>query len=85
MKVTNESAERSVKVCADFIGLSKKDLFQNYLKVVEKERKKTPNIRKSLKRKQSNKMYFQLRVFIKESQFTNYSFLIFHNNCQENF
>ncbi len=43
MKVTNDSAERSVKLCADFLGLAKKEeLFQNYVPVVEEERKRTP-------------------------------------------
>ena len=51
MKVTNESAERSVKLCADFLGLAKTEgLFQNYLQVVEEERKRTPNVRKAMKR-----------------------------------
>ena len=51
MKVTNESAERSVKLCADFLGLAKKEeLFQHYLQVVEEERKRTPNVRKAMKR-----------------------------------
>ena len=56
MKVTNESAERSVKLCSDFLGLSKKeDVFQNYLQVIEEERKKTPDIRKAMKRKLNKK------------------------------
>ena len=51
MKFTNDSAERSVKMCADFLGHAKKEeLFQNYLQVVEEERKRTPNVRKSMKR-----------------------------------
>ena len=52
LKVTNESAERSVKLCADFLGLAQKeDLFQDYLQVVENERKKTPNLSTATKRK----------------------------------
>ena len=31
MKVTNESAERSVKLCTDFLGVVKKDLFKQKL------------------------------------------------------
>ena len=51
-KVTNEDAERSVKLCADFLGASKKEeLFQNYIQVVETERKQTPNIRMAIKQK----------------------------------
>ena len=51
-KVTNESAERSVKLCADFLGVAKKEyLFQNYLQVDEQVRKKSPNLRKAIKRK----------------------------------
>ena len=47
-----KSAERSVKLCADFLGLAQKeDLFQDYLQVVENERKKTPNLRTATKRK----------------------------------
>ena len=46
-KVTNEDAERSVKLCADFLGVSKKEeTFQNYLQVIEDERVSTPDIRK---------------------------------------
>ena len=51
MKVTNDSAERSVKLCADFLGLAKnEEIFQNYLQVVEEERRRTPNVRKAMKR-----------------------------------
>ena len=53
MKVT-WSAERSVKLCADFLGLAKTEgLFQNYLQVVEEERKRTPNVRKARKRRKN--------------------------------
>jgi hypothetical protein len=53
-KVTNEDAERSVKLCADFLGTAKnEDLFQKYMQVVETERKKTPDLRKSTKRKRN--------------------------------
>lgn len=52
-KVTNEDAERSVKLCADFLGVAKKEEYlQNYMQVVEAERNSTPDIRKSTKRKQ---------------------------------
>ena len=47
LRVTNESAERGVKLAADYLGLSKKEeTFQNYLQVVENERKENPNLRK---------------------------------------
>ena len=53
-KVTNEDAERSVKLCVDFLGTAKnEDLFQKYMQVVETERKKTPDLRKSTKRKRN--------------------------------
>ena len=50
-KVTNESAERSVKLCADFLDMAKKgEYFQNYMQVAEAERKATSNTRKLAKR-----------------------------------
>ncbi len=53
-KVTNEDAERSVKLCADFLETAKKEKHQDTLQVVEAERKKTPDVRKSVKRKVKN-------------------------------
>ena len=50
--VTNEGAERAVKLVADFLGLSKsEDKFQSYLQVVETHRKETPNLRQPSKRR----------------------------------
>ena len=50
-KNINVDAERSVKLCADFVGTGKfEDLFQKYMQVVETERKKTPDLQKSTKR-----------------------------------
>ena len=44
---TNDSAERGVKLTADFIDTAKnEDHFQNVLQVVEDQRYKHPNIRK---------------------------------------
>ena len=51
LKVTNEGAERSVKLVADFLHLTKiEPTLQNYLQVVEAERKATPDIRCIAKR-----------------------------------
>ena len=45
-RVTNESAERGVKLLADYLGRAKKEnIFQSYLQVVERDRKVTPNMR----------------------------------------
>ena len=50
-KVSNKSAERGVKLVADFLNLAKKEeTFQDYLQVVETHRKDVPDIRKSTKR-----------------------------------
>ena len=50
--VTNEGAERAVKLVADFLGLSKsEDNFQSYLQVVETHRKESPNLRQPSKRR----------------------------------
>ena len=51
LRVTNESAERGVKLVADNLKLAKnEDTFQNYLQVVEHERKENPNLRKISKK-----------------------------------
>ena len=45
--VVNDAAERGVKLCHDFLNLSKKENnLQNILQVVEKARRETPNQRK---------------------------------------
>ena len=50
-KVSNEAAEWSVKLVADYLGLSKKeDPLQNYLQVVEDHKKRVPDIRKSTRK-----------------------------------
>ena len=51
MKVTNESAERGVKLASDYLKLAKNENnFQNYLQVVEQERRDHPNLRKITKK-----------------------------------
>ena len=50
--LTNEGAERAVKLVAGFLGLSKsEDKFQSYLQVVETHQKETPNLRQPSKRR----------------------------------
>ena len=47
LRVCNDSAERGVKLVADFLHLAKKEEnLQNYVQVVEKDRKNVPNLRK---------------------------------------
>jgi len=47
LNVVNDSAERSVKLSADFIEAAKsEEHYQNILQVVESHRKETPNLRK---------------------------------------
>ena len=51
LRVTNESAERGVKLVADYLKLAEnEDTFQNYLQVVEHERKENPNLREISKK-----------------------------------
>ena len=51
LRVTNESAEWGVKLVADYLKLAEsEDTFQNYLQVVEHERKENPNLRKITKK-----------------------------------
>ena len=47
LRVCNVSAQRGVKLVADFLHLAKKEEnLQNYVQVVEKDRRKVPNLRK---------------------------------------
>ena len=49
LSVTNDAAERGVKLAEEKIGCSKKECwYQNALQVMEKDRKETPIIRKSM-------------------------------------
>lgn len=46
LRVTNEAAERGVKLVSDFLGLAKTEgVLQDYLQVVEKNRQDMPNMR----------------------------------------
>ena len=57
LAVTNDAAERGVKLASDFLEVSKDErVYQNVLQVVENHRKELPNQRK--KRKESNKTWF---------------------------
>ena len=54
-KVTNDGAERAVKLVAEFLGLSKKEeVLQNYLQIVEKNRADMPNLRARKKARSSS-------------------------------
>ena len=47
LQVVNEAAERGVKLCHDFLGVTKNEKrFQDVLQVVESSRKQVPNQRK---------------------------------------
>ena len=47
VNVVNDAAERGVKLSTDFLSAARlEEQYQNVLQVVEKERKKRPNLRK---------------------------------------
>ena len=52
INVVNDSAERGVKLSSDFLAaVHSEKHYQNVLQVVEKDRKKTPNLRRKRKLK----------------------------------
>ena len=58
LQLVNEAAERGVRVCHDFLGITRDEKhFQDVLQIVESDRRRIPNQRNRLRR-QKEKSWF---------------------------